>query len=553
LHADGDTASNMASSVTVTDIRRARERFDPDIVRKTPVERSRSLSEMSGADVRLKMEHLQRTGSFKTRGASNKIHEIVETGEGEPSEYGDAGRVVAASAGNHAQGVALAASNAGIPSTVVMPEDAPQAKVDATRGYGAEVVLRVQGAQAAGQGEPVQQLELTFQHRDGSDVAVEINATAITDDGEITAIQGVGRDITERKKQQAEIRARTRAMDAAAVPITMADATRRDNPIIYANDAFERVTGYTHEQITGNNCRVLQGPHTDDTGVATLREGIAAQRPVTAELLNYRRDGTPFWNRITVTPVEDETGTVTRYLGFQEDVTEQQRTTRLVELLNRVLRHNLRNELTVIEGYTDFIHDPPPDIDIQAKIRSPLRRLVSLSESARELESLAKRDQQPVRLDPQTVLATVAENHREQFPSATIDITVDTDRGICAGEELETALGELVTNALVHSPGDDTVVSLTVHDDDDWVVVTVTDDGPGIPPSEVAVVEAGQETPLEHGTGLGLWLVNWVATHYGGSFRLTGEDGTVATLRLPAIGADQSVADVVRRPTALLW
>jgi len=123
----------MASSVTITDIRRARERFDPDIVRETPVERSRSLSEMSGADVRLKMEHLQRTGSFKTRGASNKLHEIADAG--------DAERVVAASAGNHAQGVALAASNAGIPAVVVMPEDAPQAKVDATRGYGAEVVL----------------------------------------------------------------------------------------------------------------------------------------------------------------------------------------------------------------------------------------------------------------------------------------------------------------------------------------------------------------------------------------------------------------------------
>ncbi|SHH43348.1 threonine ammonia-lyase [Halobaculum gomorrense] len=124
----------MTSSVTITDVRRARERFDPDIVRETPVERSRSLSEMSGAHVRLKMEHLQRTGSFKTRGASNKLHEIVAAG--------DAERVVAASAGNHAQGVALAAANAGIAATVVMPGDAPQAKVDATRGYGAEVVLR---------------------------------------------------------------------------------------------------------------------------------------------------------------------------------------------------------------------------------------------------------------------------------------------------------------------------------------------------------------------------------------------------------------------------
>ncbi|QLG60806.1 threonine ammonia-lyase [Halorarum salinum] len=121
------------TTVDVTAIRNARERFDPDIVRETPVERSRSLSERSGADVRLKMEHLQRTGSFKTRGASNKLARVAAGGDVE--------RVVAASAGNHAQGVALAASHEGVPATIVMPKTAPQMKVNATRGYGAEVVL----------------------------------------------------------------------------------------------------------------------------------------------------------------------------------------------------------------------------------------------------------------------------------------------------------------------------------------------------------------------------------------------------------------------------
>jgi len=141
-------------------------------------------------------------------------------------------------------------------------------------------------------GEEVKGLQLTFVHRDQSLVPIEINATPITEDGEVTAVQGVGRDVTDRKERQAEIRARTRAMDAAEVPITMADATESDNPIIYANEAFQRVTGYTEAQITGNNCRVLQGPNTDPAGVATLREGIEAQRPVTSEILNYQRDGT---------------------------------------------------------------------------------------------------------------------------------------------------------------------------------------------------------------------------------------------------------------------
>jgi len=400
-------------------------------------------------------------------------------------------------------------------------------------------------------GEMVQGLELAFTHRDGRTITMDINATTITEDGDITAIQGVARDITERKERESELQLRTRAMDEAAVPITMADATAPDNPIIYANEAFEAVTGYSEAEITENNCRILQGPGTDPESVATLRAGIGAERPVTAQLLNYRPDGTPFWNRVTVAPVADETGTVTHFLGFQQDVTEQQRITRLVELLNRVLRHNLRNELTVINGYSDFIDDPPDGIDIQAKIRRPLQRLVSLSERARELETLAKTASEPARLDPTTILSTVADRHCEEFPAATVDVTVDTDRDICAGRELETAIGELVTNAIVHAD-DETTVSLTARDDGDWVVVTIADDGPGIPPMEVAVIEAGHETPLEHGTGLGLWLVNWVVTQYGGSFQLSVDDGTVATLRLPAIGAEQSVEDASRRPTALL-
>lgn len=121
-------------AVTVDDINEAQSRLDdPSVVRKTPVDSSRSLSEMADAVVALKMEHLQRTGSFKTRGAYNKLSQV-------PPETVD--RVVAASAGNHAQGVALAATTVGLPSTIVMPRNAPQAKVDATRGYGAEVALK---------------------------------------------------------------------------------------------------------------------------------------------------------------------------------------------------------------------------------------------------------------------------------------------------------------------------------------------------------------------------------------------------------------------------
>lgn len=122
----------MITEVTINDIKQAQQRMN-GVVHNTPLDFSSTFSSMSGAEIYLKLENLQKTGSFKIRGAYNKVQSLspVEREKG----------VIAASAGNHAQGVAYGASKAGIQSTIVMPEVAPLAKIMATRGYGAEVVL----------------------------------------------------------------------------------------------------------------------------------------------------------------------------------------------------------------------------------------------------------------------------------------------------------------------------------------------------------------------------------------------------------------------------
>ncbi|TYT61172.1 threonine ammonia-lyase [Natrialba swarupiae] len=116
----------------LSDVLEAHERVR-ETSRHTPLERSHTYSAMTGADVHLKLETFQRTGAFKIRGATNRIATLSES----QKEVG----VVTASAGNHAQGVALAATRVGVDSTIVMPEHAPNSKVEATRSYGAEVVL----------------------------------------------------------------------------------------------------------------------------------------------------------------------------------------------------------------------------------------------------------------------------------------------------------------------------------------------------------------------------------------------------------------------------
>ncbi len=116
-----------------------------------------------------------------------------------------------------------------------------------------------------------------------------------------------------------------RALAASDEGITIADARLPDMPLVYANAGFERLTGYRVSEALGRNCRFLQGPDTEAAAVDRIRAALAAERGCTVELLNYRKDGTPFWNRLAITPVRDEAGRVTHYIGIQSDLSEQKR------------------------------------------------------------------------------------------------------------------------------------------------------------------------------------------------------------------------------------
>ncbi|WP_148415003.1 PAS domain S-box protein [Haloferax sp. KTX1] len=114
---------------------------------------------------------------------------------------------------------------------------------------------------------------------------------------------------------------RSRAMDEAPVGIVLTDPRAADNPIVYANEAFETLTGYDAEEAVGRNCRFLQGEATDEDTVAELRAAVDERDPTTVELLNYRKDGTEFWNRVRIAPLFDDDGDIDFFVGFQDDVT----------------------------------------------------------------------------------------------------------------------------------------------------------------------------------------------------------------------------------------
>ncbi len=129
-------------------------------------------------------------------------------------------------------------------------------------------------------------------------------------------------------------------LDSCVNGITLSDPDQEDNPLVYANEAFELITGYSREEILGRNCRFLQGDDRDQEGIEQIRQAMRENKSVTFTLRNYRKDGELFYNRFSIRPLFDRQGQVIYYLGVQYDVTNQvqaeEELKRLKQLLNKV-------------------------------------------------------------------------------------------------------------------------------------------------------------------------------------------------------------------------
>lgn len=128
-----------------------------------------------------------------------------------------------------------------------------------------------------------------------------------------------------------------KAANSSSEGITISTLSEKDRPLIYANEGFERLTGYQLDEVIGKNCRFLQGKDTEEEAVDEIRKALRIGGECTVELLNYRKDGTPFWNRLSITPLKDENGVITHYVGIQSDITELKETKKRLELANDVL------------------------------------------------------------------------------------------------------------------------------------------------------------------------------------------------------------------------
>ena len=146
---------------------------------------------------------------------------------------------------------------------------------------------------------------------------------------------------------QAERLLKERALDSTAEGVVIAECRGSQMPIIYVNRAFTKMTGYAPGEVLGRNCRFLQGEETDGATKQAIRDAISADIACTVEILNYRKDGTRFWNRLSITPVRDELGRTTHFIGIQNDVTRRREAEESLRAANAQLKRNLQTAAQV--------------------------------------------------------------------------------------------------------------------------------------------------------------------------------------------------------------
>ena len=336
------------------------------------------------------------------------------------------------------------------------------------------------------------------------------------------------RDVTERETLQRRYRA---LIEKSPNVIAVCG---EDGLVRYVSPSIERLIGHRPTEIEGRPVIDLVHPEDRREAQHAFERAFDSAEPQSLTHRIARDDGS---YRRFETVIERLFEDAREVVITATDVTEARRYEQRLQVLNRVLRHDLKNDTNVIGGYADLLRDHvdeegDPYLDV---IDRKVRTLTHLSDQAREIDVALHSDAARTEIDLAELVARLCESLESSYPHATVSVAVPESAVVTADELLESAVRNVLENAIVHNDGDDPHVEATVVPDGDRLRVDVADDGPGIPPVERTVFSEARETALEHASGLGLWLVHWIVTESGGDSEIATREptGTVVRMWLP--------------------
>ncbi len=296
------------------------------------------------------------------------------------------------------------------------------------------------------------------------------------------------------------------AIRSTRMAMVVTDPTRPDNPIIFANDAFLKLTGYDRDEVTGSNCRFLQGRDTDPDAVRQIGEAVANRTDIAIDILNYKKDGTAFWNALYLSPVPDADGVSQYFFASQIDATERkqhefdardlqqnleelvkQRTSELEaslarsNLLLHEVDHRVKNNLQMISAMLMLQSMSIPDIRIKNTLQEMLERVDAMGMVHKRLYQ----SENIMDFDIAAFTVEIASNLVAATGRDDIDLVVDTESVTIKADHaasIALVINETITNALKHGfplgrAGD---LRVSVKPTVGACEISIRDDGPGI-------------------------------------------------------------------------
>ncbi len=397
-------------------------------------------------------------------------------------------------------------------------------------------------------GERIRDLETVRLHKDGHQFDVSLRISPIRDgQGHVIGVSKIAKSITERKWLETRLRLEQRALEQVAEGIFFTDPTLPDNPVVYVNPAFERITGYKSVDIQGRNWEILNGPNEDHLMLKRIQQAIQNSEPCTAELLNYRASGETFWGSLSITPLFDFAGRVTHFVGVLSDITrrraleEQLRQSQKMDALGRLaggIAHDFNNILTVILGNTELALDELPSdnrrlTDLIHEVGEAARRAAELTKQV--LVFSRKQAVEPKCLSLNRIITSL-DKLLGRLIGADVELAIKLSSNLgwikADAGQLEQVLMNLAVNARDAMPNGGTLIIETTNLDfnygltaafpelppGSYVKLSVTDSGCGMSADVLSrVFEPFFTTKLPgQGTGMGLATVFGIVKQSGG-------------------------------------
>jgi PAS domain S-box-containing protein len=325
----------------------------------------------------------------------------------------------------------------------------------------------------------------------------------------------------------------TAVVEAAPVGILVVD---EEGAIQLWNDGAERIFGWSDTEVRRRTYPEVLTESDETTGdfLHRLRSGDQLHG---VEARHAHKNGALLDVRIWAAPIRTQDDVFRGGVFVVSDITEQKLREQRLAVLNRVLRHNIRNDVNVIQAHLEMLAgDRPGDDEHLQIVHERLSNIVELSQTARNIEQLQDEEAEPTTIDLGAMLRERVDRLRAESRPARVSSDLPDSLPVVAHELLPYAFDNILDNAIEHNDSDVPRVDISTDVDAsrNHVTVDVADNGPGLPSMERKVLTSETETSLEHSSGLGLWLTRWIVRSSDGSVavREDASGGTCVSVRL---------------------